>query len=42
MKSITIGAFPRIVFDDFLDPELLDLVLAEFPEPGAIRWANFR
>jgi hypothetical protein len=33
--------FPHIVFDNFFDPELLELVLAEFPEPGAIRWQRF-
>ncbi len=33
--------FPHIVFDDFFDPELLELVLAEFPQPGAIRWQTF-
>jgi Rps23 Pro-64 3,4-dihydroxylase Tpa1-like proline 4-hydroxylase len=33
--------FPHIVFDDFFDPELLDLVLAEFPRPDAIRWQKF-
>ena len=33
--------FPHVVFDDFFDPELLDLVLAEFPKPGAIRWQRF-
>jgi 2OG-Fe(II) oxygenase superfamily len=38
-----IGAvpFPHIIFDDFFDPELLELVLAEFPKPGAIRWQTF-
>jgi hypothetical protein len=40
---IYLGAvpFPHIVLDDFFDPELLDLVLAEFPRPGAIRWQIF-
>jgi hypothetical protein len=33
--------FPHIVFDDFFDPSLLDLVLPEFPQPGAIRWQHF-
>src|SRR5882762_8479776 len=33
--------FPHIVFDDFFDPSLLDLVLVEFPQPGAIRWQHF-
>ena len=33
--------FPHVVFDDFFDPQLLELVLAEFPQPGAIRWQRF-
>lgn len=33
--------FPHVVFDDFFDPALLDKVLAEFPQPGAIRWEHF-
>lgn len=33
--------FPHIVLDDFFDPELLELVLSEFPTPGAIRWQKF-
>jgi hypothetical protein len=33
--------FPHIVFENFFDPSLLDLVLAEFPKPGAIRWQHF-
>jgi hypothetical protein len=33
--------FPHIVFDDFLDPALLELVLAEFPKPGQIQWQRF-
>jgi len=33
--------FPHIVFDDFLDSSLLDLVLAEFPKPGEIPWQRF-
>jgi Rps23 Pro-64 3,4-dihydroxylase Tpa1-like proline 4-hydroxylase len=33
--------FPHIVLDDFFDSELLELVLAEFPKPGAIRWQTF-
>jgi hypothetical protein len=31
---------PHMVFDDFFDPGLLDLVLAEFPQPSAIRVAQ--
>lgn len=33
--------FPHIVLDDFFDPDLIDLVLSEFPKPGAIRWQQF-
>jgi len=33
--------FPHIVFDDFLDPALLELVLTEFPQPGQIQWQRF-
>jgi hypothetical protein len=33
--------FPHVVFDDFFDPSLLELVLAEFPKPGEIRWQRF-
>jgi hypothetical protein len=33
--------FPHVVFDDFFDPSLLELVLAEFPQPGAIPWQHF-
>jgi hypothetical protein len=33
--------FPHVVFDDFFDPALLDEVLAEFPQPGAINWQRF-
>ncbi len=33
--------FPHIVFENFFDPVLLELVLAEFPRPGAIRWQQF-
>jgi len=33
--------FPHVVFDDFFDPELLELVLAEFPKPREIRWQRF-
>jgi Rps23 Pro-64 3,4-dihydroxylase Tpa1-like proline 4-hydroxylase len=33
--------FPHVVFDDFFDPELLELILAEFPKPGEIRWQQF-
>jgi Rps23 Pro-64 3,4-dihydroxylase Tpa1-like proline 4-hydroxylase len=33
--------FPHIVFDNFFDPNLVDQVLAEFPQPGTIRWQQF-
>jgi 2OG-Fe(II) oxygenase superfamily len=33
--------YPHIVVDDFLDPAVLDLVLSEFPKPGAIKWIKF-
>jgi len=33
--------FPHIVFDNFFDPALVELVLAEFPRPDAIRWQQF-
>ena len=33
--------FPHIVLDDFFDPLLLEMVLAVFPPPGAIRWQRF-
>lgn len=33
--------FPHIVFDNFFDPALLDLVLSEFPKPGEINWQRF-
>ena len=33
--------FPHVVFDNFFDPALLDLVLSEFPKPGEIEWQRF-
>jgi hypothetical protein len=33
--------FPHIIFDDFLDPALLELILTEFPKPGEIQWQRF-
>jgi Rps23 Pro-64 3,4-dihydroxylase Tpa1-like proline 4-hydroxylase len=33
--------YPHIVLDDFFDPEIVEGILAEFPEPGAIRWQRF-
>jgi hypothetical protein len=33
--------FPHIVIDNFFDPNLLELILAEFPKPGEIKWQKF-
>ena len=33
--------YPHIVFDNFFDPLLLDLVLEEFPKPDQIKWQQF-
>lgn len=33
--------FPHFIVDNFLDPALLDLVVAEFPKPGEIKWQRF-
>jgi hypothetical protein len=33
--------YPHIVFDNFFDPALLDMILSEFPQPGQIRWQSF-
>lgn len=33
--------FPHIVVDDFLSPDVLETVLAEFPKPNQIRWQQF-
>jgi Rps23 Pro-64 3,4-dihydroxylase Tpa1-like proline 4-hydroxylase len=33
--------FPHVVMDDFLNPNLLDSVLEEFPKPNQIRWQQF-
>jgi hypothetical protein len=50
MKEMTASArlsylgaqpFPHVVFDNFLDPEILDIVLSEFPRPNQIRWQQF-
>jgi Rps23 Pro-64 3,4-dihydroxylase Tpa1-like proline 4-hydroxylase len=38
---VNAAPFPHVVLDDFLDPELVDRVLAEFPQPKAIRWQRF-
>jgi hypothetical protein len=50
MKELEISGFasyvsakpyPHIVFDNFFDPALLDIVLSEFPRPGQISWQQF-
>jgi|HubBroStandDraft_1064217.scaffolds.fasta_scaffold136835_1 2OG-Fe(II) oxygenase superfamily len=33
--------FPHVIFDNFFDPALLEMVLAEFPRPGQIKWQKF-
>ena len=33
--------FPHVVFDNFFDSTLLDLVLSEFPKLGEIKWQRF-
>jgi len=33
--------YPHVVFDNFFDPSLIDLILEEFPNPSAIRWQKF-
>jgi Rps23 Pro-64 3,4-dihydroxylase Tpa1-like proline 4-hydroxylase len=33
--------FPHVAIDNFLDPQLLESVLSEFPKPGQIRWQQF-
>jgi Rps23 Pro-64 3,4-dihydroxylase Tpa1-like proline 4-hydroxylase len=37
----TASPFPHVVIDDFLPPDLLDQVLAEFPRPEQIDWQEF-
>jgi hypothetical protein len=34
--------FPHVVFDDFLPEWVLDKVIAEFPDPGAVPWKEFK
>jgi len=34
--------FPHIIIDDFLPTDILDKILEEFPQPGAIDWQNFK
>jgi Rps23 Pro-64 3,4-dihydroxylase Tpa1-like proline 4-hydroxylase len=38
---ISAKPFPHVVFDNFFDPALVELVLEEFPKPDAIRWQKF-
>lgn len=33
--------FPHIVFDDFFDPQLLEAVISEFPDPAQSHWRRF-
>jgi len=33
--------YAHVVFDNFFDPALLELVLSEFPEPDEIKWQQF-
>jgi Rps23 Pro-64 3,4-dihydroxylase Tpa1-like proline 4-hydroxylase len=33
--------FPHVVIDDFFDPQLVDLILEEFPKPKQINWQKF-
>jgi hypothetical protein len=33
--------YPHIVFDNFFDSQLLDVVLEEFPRPDGIKWQRF-
>lgn len=38
---LTAKPYPHIVLDDFFDPEIVDGILAEFPDRNAIRWQRF-
>jgi 2OG-Fe(II) oxygenase superfamily len=38
---LTAQPYPHIVLDDFFDPEIVDGILAEFPDRNAIRWQRF-
>ncbi len=37
-EYVTASPFPHIVIDDFLPPDILDVVLEEFPNPGDPVW----
>ena len=41
LAYLNAAPFPHAFFDDFFDPSLLDVVLTEFPKPGAIKWQTF-
>src|ERR1022692_3961633 len=38
---LTAKPYPHVVIDDFFDPAIVDGILAEFPDPNAIRWQRF-
>ena len=40
-KYAAANPFPHVVFDDFFDPSLVDMIVDEFPKPGAIAWQSF-
>jgi hypothetical protein len=41
VEYATAKPYPHVVFDNFFDPAILDLVLQEFPKPGQINWQKF-
>jgi hypothetical protein len=38
---LTAKPYPHVVLDDFFDPEIVEGILAEFPDRNAIRWQRF-
>ena len=40
-KYATAAPFSHVVIDDFLPPDVLEPILAEFPEPGNTEWQSF-
>src|SRR3954471_21430304 len=40
-QFMSASPFPHVVIDDFLSPDLLDQVLAEFPRQERIDWEEF-
>jgi Rps23 Pro-64 3,4-dihydroxylase Tpa1-like proline 4-hydroxylase len=38
---ISAKPFPHVAIDNFLDSQMLDSVLSEFPKPGQIHWQQF-